>query len=69
MQIEKRLEEVHKYYRQEFDTMSEGFLREIQELKDERRRYATDSGSAVAMVRRECDLDLEKNAKTVRYYK
>ena len=49
--------------------MSEGFLREIQELKDERKRYATDSGSAVAMVRRECDLELEKNNKTVKYYK
>ena len=60
IKIEKRLEEVHEYYRAEILKMSEKFLGEIQELKDERKAYTSNSGSALALLRRECDLQHEE---------
>ena len=69
LEIEKRLDEVHAYYKQEILKMSEKFLTEIQELKDERRRLTSDSTSAVSIMRRECDLQLADINKTITYYK
>ena len=48
IQIERRLEEVHEYYRKEILHMSEKFLAEIKELKDERYRLTSGSSSAAS---------------------
>ena len=69
IQIEKRLEEVHEYYRNEILKMSEKFLAEIQQLKDERKKYTSDSSSAVAVMRRECDLQIEELKQNVAFHK
>ena len=56
-------------YRAEILKMSEKFLAEIQQLKDERKKLTSDSGSAVAVMRRECDLEVEELQKTLDFYK
>ena len=49
--------------------MSEKFLAEIQQLKDERKKYTSDSSSAVAVMRRECDLQIEELKQNVAFHK
>ena len=63
------MEEVHEYYRAEILKMSERFLAEIQQLKDERKKYSSDSSSALAILRRECDLQLTELMKVVEFHK
>ena len=47
--------------------MSEGYIAEIWQLKEERRKLTSDSGSAI--MKRECDLQVAEANKNVHYFK
>ena len=49
--------------------MSEKFLAEIQELKDERKRLSSDSTSAVALLKRETDIQIDELKRSISYWK